>query len=364
MKKAKKIAVTALVMAVFLCIPSARAQSFVPARAGYEFSFPRDHGTHDEYQTEWWYYTGHLRTESGKRYGFELTFFRVGVIPPVAQQQTRWDLHNLSLAHFAVTDIDGKAFRYSEKLNRSSPFTASSSDTHLDVFNEGWRATTLPDGSWRINAFAGKDAIDLTLVAEKPPAIHGENGVSIKATGEGHASHYYSMTRMIARGTVNAQRCTGLVWMDHEFGSSALRENQRGWDWFSVQLENDIELMVYLIRRDDGSPDATSSGSLITPDGTVIHLRRDDLSITPTGRWTSKKSKATYPMGWKLLVPKFGISLILTPLLNDQELVTRSSTQVTYWEGAVDVSGSFRNEAAKGEGYVEMTGYEKKFRAP
>ena len=350
-------------MAAFLFACPLSAQ-FLPARAGYEFSFPRDHGTHDAYQTEWWYYTGHLRTEGGKRYGFELTFFRVGVVPPGAPQQTRWDLHNLSLAHFALSDIDGKAFRYAEKLNRSSPFTAAASDTHLDVFNEGWRATTLPDGSWRINAFAGKDAIELTLSSEKPPAIHGENGVSVKASGEGYASHYYSMTRMAARGTVNGQSCSGLVWMDHEFGSSALRENQRGWDWFSVQLENDIELMIYVIRRDDGSSDVTSSGSLVIPDGTVIHLRREDLSVVPTGRWTSSKSKATYPMGWRLQVPKFGISLTLTPVLRDQELVTRSSTQVTYWEGAVDVSGSFRNEATKGEGYVELTGYDRKFRAP
>ncbi|MEO6259488.1 MAG: lipocalin-like domain-containing protein [Thermoanaerobaculia bacterium] len=364
MKKAKKKAALLVLVATFLTAPIAAAQTFLPARAGYEFSFPRDHGSHNEYQTEWWYYTGHLRTESGKRYGFELTFFRVGVVPPRTIQQTRWDLRNLALAHFALTDIDGKAFRYSEKLNRSSPFTAAASDTHLDVFNEGWRATTLPDGSWRINAFAGRDALELTLASEKPPAIHGENGVSLKASGDGYASHYYSMTRMTARGSVNGQRCTGLVWMDHEFGSSALRENQRGWDWFAIQLENDIELMVYLIRRDDGTPDSTSSGSLITPDGTVIHLRREDLSIVATGQWTSPKSRAAYPMGWRLVVPKFGISLTLTPVLRDQELMTRSSTQVTYWEGAVDVSGSFRNEAAKGEGYVELTGYDKKFRAP
>ena len=364
MQKAKKNAALLFWTAFFLVSSGSSAQTFLPARPGYEFSFPRDHGSHDEYQTEWWYYTGHLRTEKGKRYGFELTFFRVGVVPPGAPARTNWDLRNLALAHFAVTDIDGKSFRYEEKLNRSSPFTAAASNTHLDVFNEGWRATTLPDGSWRINAFAGKDSIELVLSSEKPPAIHGENGVSLKALGEGHASHYYSMTRMTARGTVNAQPCTGLVWMDHEFGSAALRENQRGWDWFSIQLDNDIELMVYLIRRDDGSPDVTSSGSLVTPDGTVIHLRRDDLTIQTTGHWTSSKSKATYPMGWRMLVPKFGISLTLTPVLRDQELVTRKSTQVTYWEGAVEVSGSFRNEAAKGEGYVELTGYEKKFRAP
>src|SRR5664279_885498 len=130
--------------AVLLLAGSALAQ-FEPARPGYEFEFPRDHGAHDSYGTEWWYYTGHLRSETGKQYGFELTFFRVGVVPPAVSSKTTWDLHNLSLAHFAVTDIDGKDFRYYEKLNRSSPFTASQAKGHLDVFNEGWSARTAPD---------------------------------------------------------------------------------------------------------------------------------------------------------------------------------------------------------------------------
>jgi predicted secreted hydrolase len=277
---------------------------------------------------------------------------------------TRWDLRDLSLAHFAVSDISGNDFRYYEKLNRSSPFTANAAGGMLDVFNEGWRATTLPDGTWRIIAASGRDALDLVLTTRKAPAIHGENGVSVKAAGVGYASHYYSMTRLEARGTINGRRCRGLVWMDHEFGSSALRENQQGWDWFSIQLDNDTELMLYQIRRKDGTPDVTSSGSLITSEGDVIHLRRDDVRITPRGTWTSPHSKAVYPMGWTVAVPKFGIDLKLQPLLRDQELVTRSSTHVTYWEGAVEVSGRSGNVAARGEGYVEMTGYDRKLVVP
>src|SRR5205807_808 len=198
----------------------------------------------EEYKTEWWYYTGHLNTDDGKRYGFELTFFRVGVDRPTSngQQPTRWALRDISLAHFAISDIAGKDFRYYEKLNRSSPFTANAAEERLDVFNEGWRATTLPDGSWRLAAASGRDAIDLVLTTRKPPAIHGENGVSVKAEGVGYATHYYSMTRLEVRGRVNGRNCHGLAWMDHEFGSSALRENQRGWDWFSIQLDNDSEL--------------------------------------------------------------------------------------------------------------------------
>ncbi|HEX8171667.1 MAG TPA: lipocalin-like domain-containing protein [Thermoanaerobaculia bacterium] len=338
------------------------AVAFQLALPGYEFQFPRDHGSHPEYRTEWWYYTGHLRTGSGHRYGFEVTFFRVGI--DRQPRASEWDLRDLMPAHFAITDVDGKAFRYYEKLNRGSRFTANAAVDRLDVFNEGWRATTNPDGSWRLVAREGRDAIDLVLRTRKPPAVHGENGVSVKAQGEGYASHYYSMTRLEASGSVNGAACTGEAWMDHEFGSSALRENQQGWDWFSIQLDNDAEIMLYVIRRKDGSPDVTSSGSLIASDGRVIAVSREQMRITPLRRWRSPKSGATYPMGWRVELPSFNIALGVTPLLDAQELVTRGSTNVTYWEGAVDVSGSFDGVAVRGKGYVEMTGYDKAFRAP
>ncbi len=348
---------------------SSFASDFLPALPGYQFEFPRDHGTHDEYRTEWWYYNGHLRAASGRRYGFELTFFRVGVVPPHAPQQTIWDLRNLALAHFAITDVDAKKFRYYEKLNRSSPFTALAVAGKLDVFNEAWRATTMSDGAWRIAASQGGDAIDLVLRSRKPPAIHGQDGVSVKAQGAGYASHYYSMTRLELSGTITArgrkpERCSGLAWMDHEFGSSALRENQQGWDWFSVQLDNDAELMLYQIRRSDGTVDIASSGSLVTPEGEVIHLTRDRMSVRSLRNWTSPNSRARYPMGWIVSVPSLRLTLHLDPVLEDQELMTRSSTRVTYWEGAVDVTGSFDNVAVNGDGYVEMTGYDRPLRQP
>ena len=357
-----------LSIALLAILASAQSR-FLPALPGYEFSFPRDHGSHEEFKTEWWYYTGHLTSASGRRYGFELTFFRVGVETPDVPMKSRWDLHNLALAHFAISDIDGKSFRSSEKLNRQSPFTASAATGYLDVFNEGWSATTMRDGAWHLVASAEGDALDLVLRARKPPAIHGENGVSVKAEGVGYASHYYSMTRLEVTGTIRArgravEGCRGIAWMDHEFGSSALRENQQGWDWFCVQLDNDTELMLYIMRRRDGTADTTSSGSLIASDGSVIHIARDAMHVESTGRWKSPKSGATYPMGWRITLPAFRLALTLRPLLDDQELVTRGSTGVTYWEGAVDVAGSFENTAVSGSGYVEMTGYERAMRTP
>jgi len=338
------------------------ASDFRAALPGYEYRFPHDHGSHPAYKTEWWYYTGHLRTDGGRRYGFEVTFFRVGVAR--GEVGTKWDLRDLMPAHFAITDVEGKAFRYYEKMNRGSVFTANAAEGRLEVFNEAWRASTNPDGSWRLAAREGGDAIELTLRARKAPAIHGENGVSVKALGVGYASHYYSMTALDVTGTVNGARCDGQAWMDHEFGSSALRESQQEWDWFSVQLDNDMELMLYVIRRTDGTPDVTSSGSLITSDGRVIPIAREQMKITPRSKWKSPKSGATYPMGWRVELPPFNIVLTLAPLLENQELVTHGSTRVTYWEGAVDVSGSFGGTPVRGEGYVEMTGYDRSFRAP
>jgi predicted secreted hydrolase len=364
----RRLLFTLLALApTFLCEPS--SAQFRPALPGYQFEFPRDHGSHDEFRTEWWYYTGHLRSDSGRRYGFEVTFFRVGVAGPAEPQETPWDLRHLALAHFAITDIDGKRFRYYEKLNRISKFTAGASTGYLDVFNEGWSAGTGPDGSWRLRAGADGDGIELTLRAAKPPAVHGENGVSIKAQGTGYASHYYSMTRLLASGMVTVkgrkpEAVTGLAWMDHEFGGTELRENQQGWDWFSVQLDNDTELMLYVIRRSDGTPDITSSGSLVTAAGDVIPIRHDQMRIVSESAWRSPRSGATYPMGWTIAVPSLKIRLRLAPVLEDQELVTKASTQVTYWEGAVDVSGSLGNISVRGTGYVEMTGYDRPFRQP
>lgn len=366
MANAKARIAAPFLCALFAISSFAQAPAFRQALPGYQFDFPADHGSHDQYKTEWWYFTGHIEGESGRRYGFEVTFFRVGVVPP-SLPETRWDMQNVALAHFAVTDVSGKKFRYYEKLNRSAPFTAAAATGRLDVFNEGWRATTTADGGWRLTASAGGDSIDLLLRSAKPPAIHGENGVSQKSPGAGNASHYYSMTRLGVSGTIRvqgraAERCSGLAWMDHEFGSSILRENQQGWDWFSVQLENETEVMLYVIRRSDGSPDVTSSGSVITATGDVIHIRRDQMTIRPLGRWKSPRSGAVYPMGWQITIPSLNIALRVRPLLENQELITKGSTQVTYWEGAASVDGSFGDVAVRGSAYVEMTGYDKPFR--
>lgn len=336
---------------------------FAIAEAGWAYRFPRDHGSHDQFRTEWWYFTGHLWTPRGDRYGFEVTFFRVGVNPPVKRVGPRqeWRLDDIALAHFAITDLGDRKFTYVEKLNRSSRFTAGAKSRSLDVFNEGWRVRMQGDRSIRLEAQSDEYEIDLTMSPAKPPAVHGENGISVKGAGVGYASHYYSLSRLKVEGSIRdgdrTTSCSGLAWMDHEFGSSILREDQKGWDWFSLQLDDDTELMLYQIRRTGGSPDTTSSGSFIQQDGSVIHLTHDQFRIEPLDDWTSPGSGGTYPMGWRIRVPSLGIDLEVDETMRPQELVTEGSTGVVYWEGAVDVSGRSGANAVRGYGYVEMTGY-------
>ncbi|HVT04348.1 MAG TPA: lipocalin-like domain-containing protein [Thermoanaerobaculia bacterium] len=335
---------------------------FELALPGYVFEFPRDHGAHDAYQTEWWYYTGQVKTANGRSLGFELTFFRVGVTPPSRPAETAWDLRDLALAHFAISDISRREFRYHEKLSRATPFTAAARQGSLEMFNEGWKAATRSDGSLQLKARDGGDAIDFRLVSTKPPAIHGQDGISTKGPGLGNASHYYSLTRLVVDGTITArgtaEKCKGLAWMDHEFGSSPLRDGQ-GWDWFSLQMDNETELMIYILRRPDGKPGPASAGSLVLADGNVIHLKREDIQITRLGTWTSPRSGGTYPMGWNVRIAPVSLTVNVQEKLKDQELITRASTQVTYWEGAVGGIGTFGGTPVRADGYVEMTGYAK-----
>ena len=302
-----------------------------------------------------------MRADGGRRLGFELTFFRVGV-NAAGGGAGPWELRDLALAHFAISDIDRGRFRFHEKVNRMSPFTAAAATGALDLFNEGWSAVALPDGRWRIRAAAGSgDALDLVLTARKPPAIHGTNGISVKGAAQGAASHYYSMTRLEAAGEIRtggaSHRVAGQAWMDHEFSTSILGEDQEGWDWFSLQLEDGRELMLYQMRKRDGSIDPASSGSLIERDGGVVLLASSDYTIVPRGSWRSPKSGGVYPMGWRIAIPRLGIELDVREAMKDQELVTTSSTGVAYWEGAVTARGN----GVSGVGYVEMTGYAAPF---
>jgi predicted secreted hydrolase len=342
---------------------------FQPAIAGYQYKFPRDHGSHPTYRTEWWYYTGHLHTKNGRSFGFELTFFRRGVPPEeITTLPSKWSVKDLYLAHFAVTDINGKQFHFSEKLSREGLGKAGADESRLRVWIDDWRTEAATDspGTHTLVAKDATHALELTLQPAKPLVTHGVAGISRKGKEVGQASHYYSFTRLATTGSLTIEgeqfEVTGTSWMDHEFGSGDLGADQVGWDWFSIQLEDDTELMLYRMRRKDGSSDLASSGTAVSPDGRTRHLEVTDFQIESTGTWASSESKATYPARWQLKFPSLDLVLDVTPLLADQELRTSRSTKVSYWEGAVAVTGTKQGRSVKGQGYVELTGYAERLK--
>jgi predicted secreted hydrolase len=343
-------------------------QSFSIATPGYHYRFPEDHGAHERFRTEWWYYTGHLTASDGRAFGFQLTFFRRGIPPDqVKTDPSKWSLHQLYLAHFAITDLHGGRFLYADKLSREGLGKAGAETDRLRVWIDRWSLAMddqVPDRQ-RLRAATEEFAIDLQVTPQKPPALHGRQGVSHKGAAPEQTSHYYSLTHLATKGQIRVGpetlTVTGLSWMDHEFGSADLGRDIVGWDWFSLQLSDSTELMWYALRRADGTVDPVSSGTLVSADGQTQPLGAQDLTIQSLDHWTSPRSHARYPQRWRLSAPSLGLNLEVASLLADQELNTAHSTRVIYWEGAVSATGQARGAPVTGRGYVELTGYAERF---
>lgn len=329
------------------------------ALPGWKYEFPRDHGLHADFQTEWWYFTGNLIDENGRFWGYQLTFFRQGAYKGQEPQRSRFIVRDLKFAHFAVSDLGGGLFRFAQKTSRGSFGEAgfgSSGEGEL-AWIENWRLGS--NGHSFVLKAAHEDAqIELELRSRKQPVIHGANGISQKAEGEGRASHYYSLTRLETEGWLSVGgrrlRVNGESWFDHEWATNQLAANQVGWDWFSLQFEDATELMIYQMRCKDGSVDPYSSGSFIDAKGGVTPLSRDDYRLTPLRFWKSSKTQATYPVAWKIEVPSLGLNVEVETPLDSQELVLKP---IAYWEGAVRAKAMKGGRSVLARGYMELTGY-------
>jgi predicted secreted hydrolase len=312
------------------------------ALPGYHYQFPRDHFEHEEFRTEWWYYTGNVTDERGERFGFELVFFREGETAAV-EDKSAFALKDLYLAHAALTDAKGKRFVYEERLNRAGPGVAGASFAKSRAWNGNWSAQWNGENQ-TLDAIAERFRFHLEVRPEKPFVINGENGVSQKAQGLGRASYYISFPLLAVVGTIQSDgvshKVTGRAWMDHEWFTEQLAPDQVGWDWFSVQLDDKTELMLFELRHKDGSIDPYSSGTFIDASGKARHLRRDEFSLEPIS-YAGK-----YPVEWHLRVPSLHVDLTCRAVLPNQKLKE-------YWEGAVNYSGT-----QTGVGYLEMTGYD------
>jgi len=349
------------------------AAGFARADRVRPFVFPDDQGPHSEYQTEWWYYTGNLETSSGRHFGYQLTFFRRALTPSVVLRASDWATNQIYFAHFAVTDVQANEHFASERFSRGAAGLAGASGNPHRVWLENWEIEQVPLPSaslagsapgalppryaLQMRAEDSGHALALTLRSPKPPVLHGDRGLSQKTNAVGNASYYVSLTHLETEGTITLNGQTfdvrGVSWMDQEFGTTLLGPEAVGWDWFSVQLSDQRELMFFQIRQKDGSSEPLSGGTLVNPDGSTRHLTREQVSVEVLDRWTSPVSHAIYPARWKVSIPSENIALTLRPYIADQEM----RVSFTYWEGAVEISGTSGGAPVKGSGYVELTGY-------
>ena len=347
---------------LLIAVTCAAAQDYKIAQPGYTFAFPRDYFNHEDYQTEWWYYTGNLKSADGHRFGFELTFFRQGVSraeSPNASDDP-WFVDDLWMAHMALSDITGQRFYSEERLNRSGPGVAGVDAQTGLVWNGNWQAH-IAEHEEELRGIADKFSFALQLSPVQQPVIQGQQGVSRKAEGAGHASHYFSVPRLLTTGSIELEGKTyqveGTSWIDHEFFTGSMASNESGWDWLSVQLADGAELMLYRLRHKDGSIDPSSSGSYVDATGKSQFLSAADFAMTPdqADTWTSPVTKGTYPVRWHVSIPRMNLQLEVTTPLKSQELASRYGT--SYWEGAIDVGGTSGQSPLDGVGYLEMTGY-------
>jgi predicted secreted hydrolase len=345
--------------------PSAVCADFVYAQVkpNYHWQFPTDHGAHPKYKTEWWYYVGHLKDTQGKRYGFELAFFRVG-LDRGAENPSAFTPRDIYFSHFAISDIGARKFWYAEKMNRSGPGLAGASQGRMNLWNENWQIWRDGPGH-HLKADDGIYGLDLIVQSPIPAILEGIRGYSKKGFNGENASLYYSFPSFIASGRLRVgsdfKTVHGNAWMDHEFFSGDMDPYETGWDWFGLQLSDNTELMIYLMRQKDGSFNPASSGTFINKLGKSVHLASGTFRTTVLETWKSPRTGAVYPIHWQIAVPSRGLVLDVIASIPDQELDTAKSTQVVYWEGSVDINGTKAGKAIKGEGYMELTGYDKPF---
>jgi predicted secreted hydrolase len=339
------------------------AAGFAQAGAPRTFVFPRDHAAHPEFRQEWWYVTGNLDAGGGERFGFELTFFRFALAPVAPPEAgSAWRTRQIWMAHFAITDVRGRRFRFAQKLSREALGLAGASAAPLRVWIDDWslqgpgQATGGNAATWSLKAAEPGYQIELTLEPLGTPVLNGEQGLSRKSGEAGAASYYYSVPRLAVRGRLfrdgRPLSVQGLAWLDREWGSGTLGAQQSGWDWYALQLDDGTTLMFYALRDRTGARDAYSAGTWVEGSAGPRALSNAQVTVDVTDHWVNAQGDR-YPSAWRLRIPALSLDLRVRPVLADQEL----KASPRYWEGAVDVSGARAGRRVAGRGYVELVGY-------
>lgn len=333
---------------------------FAVADGSRPLTFPQDFGVHEDFRTEWWYYTGNLQTPQGRHFGFELTVFRVGLQPPAIKlpADSQWYDRSIYFAHFAVSDIAEERFYAFERYSRPGPGLAGAQSDPYRVWIEDWSITQQASDVYRLQAAQEGVALDLTLTDEMGVVLHGEDGYSRKGQDATNASYYYSQPRLRAEGFVEVDGVNypvnGLAWKDHEFSTSVLDEDQIGWDWFSLQFEDGAALMLFQLRERGGGISASSSGTFIPSTGKPQPIQNSGFEIRFLEEWQSPHTNGVYPSAWEIRLEEPDCLLQVQPWMADQEI---HFSAVTYWEGAVRFDGTCNGISVRGNGYVELTGY-------
>jgi len=332
------------------------------------WEFPRDHGSHPDFEVEWWYFTGNLAGPGGRKFGYQMTIFRKGVRSEPQDPANPWSVRDVFLGHFALADIEGGRFLAEDLLSRSGPGLAGAATDDLNVWILGWSAR-MTAGTVHLEARKGGRKLKLELRPRKPVVLQGGGGLSRKGPGPGEASYYVSIPNLETKGEIvldpggPSLDVSGTSWFDHEFGSHFWGADKVGWDWFGLHLEDGRDLMLCRLRRRDGSTEPASSGALVDASGKAIPLGVREFSVETLARWSSPRSGGVYPARWRVVVPGQGIDLVVVPLLADQELVSAGIPDLVYWEGAVEARGRAGGRDVRARGYVELTGYAGSLRA-
>jgi predicted secreted hydrolase len=357
------LAAVLLLLPPLLADPPSLTEPWQRAIGPWPWTFPRDHGAHPNFKTEWWYFTGNLHdTQQGRHFGYQLTLFRQGIQFTPAQTTSRWAVRDIYFGHFTISDLAAEKFHVAERISRGALGEAKAATDRMDVALGPW--TIQQQGaSEQIHLIAREADISIDFVEHplKPLVLEGAGGLSRKADGVGEASYYYSYPRLLTDGQLKigakAYSVSGFSWFDHEFSTSSLGKDQVGWDWFCLQLENKEEIMLYAMRDKSGAMDPVSEGTWVKADGTSERLLPGSFSIEKQGTWRSPRSGAVYPAGWHILVRGHRADLTVTPAMADQELHLTKMGALDYWEGACSIDGSVGGAPVKGVGYTELTGY-------
>lgn len=323
-------------------------EGFAHPKPGRPFEFPRDHGPHDDFLSEWWYFTGNLED-----FGYELTLFRQATSKPVdwlIPRTSQWASRHSMMGHFAISDVRAQKFYRFERLSRASLGLAGSGKGPKIAWVEDWTIENPAPDRFALRAAAEGCELKLSMESLKAPVLQGKDGYSRKGDRLEQSSYYYSLTRLKTRGEIQVPSgrysLRGDSWMDREWSTEPLGKEMAGWDWFALQLGDGCELMFYQLRDKQGRSTRWSAGSWVSAEGKVTRLKQADLRLEVTSRWRSPVDGTEYPAGWKIGV--LGRELVVKPRLADQEM----TGAVRYWEGAVEIEGG-------GRGYVEMVGYAK-----